>query len=406
MAAGIDTAEQRVFAGSVGKTGQVEAAFAIQGAWHGLGTVTATAVNLLTLFLAAGLDWTVSLAEAFSEWMDSDGVLQRIPLPGTHITRRDDTGAVLGIVSTKYPVFQNRDGLNLLMEVFGDEPVAESMFALDGGRRIVMAVNLGRDSIALTKTRKDEHDLFLLLTFGHNGKEGITATLVKTRVVCQNTLRLALQEKGEENITIRHSSKTGDRVAALVAVLKQAREANELMNGRLTSLVKSKMTAEQRSAFFEEIVDRVRPQDRKALKLAEAALRKALTPVTSSTNTVDLAAVLAATAGGDIASKVMNEQGEDTALIERRRQEVRDALQSAWEWETVTNKVPGHSAYAVFQAASSYAEHYGTYRGSPQDRAEAEFDSRIYGKAAEIKSGAMDLLDVILSAPASAATAN
>ena len=378
---------------TVRANGRAEAAFYAERAWHGLGKVVTDAITVAEMFILAGLDWTVSTVEAYSDWTGPDGAVRRMMLPNQFVTRRDDTGEILGVVSQKYPTFQNWQARDLLTAVFGEEKVAETMFSLEGGKRVVMTIDLGRDSIALGRGRKDEHRLFLLLSIGHTGTDGILCSLVKERVVCANTYAIAIAEDGgKETITIRHSQKMGERVETLIGFLRSARESNELFNGKLRSMVKAKLTDEQRAEFFEQIIDKIRPQDVKARKLAEKALAKALTAKSKGKKTITVDDMLAADAAKDAAKKVMTEEGEDTELVERRRAEILTQLESAWAWEVEENKVPA-SQYAAFQAASSVVEHFGTYRGSAQDRAEAEFDSRLYGKAAGVKQSAFVLLD-------------
>jgi hypothetical protein len=176
--------------------------------------------------------------------------------------RRTDTGFGLGVASKKYPVFQNSELLEILTNVFGQEPVAESAFSLRGGQETVLTVRLGEDSVKAGKV-EDAHRTYLLAGVGHTGERPIYALGTDTRVVCANTLRIALGASGQnlnrEGVTIRHSAKMNERVSALVAALKDFKAGHATSFTVLRKLVKTKMNKEARLSYFGKVVDHILP---------------------------------------------------------------------------------------------------------------------------------------------------
>lgn len=337
--------------------GQAEAAFSLVGAWHGLGVTTPEAASVSELFALAGLGWTVETAPiAFAD----SGIL----IKGQTGIRRTDTGASLGVASNKYPVFQNSELLGIAEAVFGEAKIGETAFSLRGGEETVLTLNLGADSIKAGKV-EDAHRAYLLLGVGHTGERPIYALGTDTRVVCENTLRIAVgandRTLNREGITIRHSAQQGERVAALVSALKDIKAGHTANLTQLRKLVQSKMNKEARLSFFGKVVDFVLPATPPA--------------------TVSLASVLDATTAD---SKL--------SLRDRRRDSLLDIILGFHGWETESNGMPGDSAYTAFQAVSDAVEHsIVSTRGDETARNENRFMSRMNGKGDAVKQYAFAL---------------
>jgi phage/plasmid-like protein (TIGR03299 family) len=350
---------------SITRNGVAEAAFALLPAWHGLGEVTAEPVTVEELFNLAGLGWEVESVPAMT---DFNGTM--IPVPGVKAIRRCDNGFVTGIVSKKYREFQNVELLNIAREVFGRAKVGESAFALFGGAKVVLVINLGRDTVKVGKV-EDPHDTYLFLSTGHDGESPITAFGSDVRGVCNNTFTLALNEAdgAGKTVKIRHSSKHSERVADLVEALRAIRTGHEAHFGMLRKLAKAKLNKDQRSTFFGKVVDAVLP------------------PIVTPANvTIDM--VLAA-----------SEADQKTSLRDRRRDDLLNDILGMYDWEVKTNRMAPDSAYTAFQSVSDVIEHVVVNpRGTDLQRAENRFESRTSGKAADLKTTAMSLLDEILAA--------
>jgi phage/plasmid-like protein (TIGR03299 family) len=150
-------------------------------AWHGLGVVLEREpASIAEALDAAGLTWRVDQRPVIT----LDGVL----IEGLRANVREDTGAVLGVVSPRYRVVQNVEAFRFADHLIGSEMHFETAGSLHTGRRVwVLArlpewVSVGGDPVGR----------YLLVSTGHDGRRGLQAAVTPVRVVCQNTLSLAL----------------------------------------------------------------------------------------------------------------------------------------------------------------------------------------------------------------------
>lgn len=174
----------------------VETAFyAKEPAWHGLGTVVSETQTSIDALRLAGLDWDVISKEIY---YDSNG-LKKIEGRVANIRANDDS--VLGIVSDHYKILQNRDAFSFIDELLDNQidPVKfEAAGSLDKGKRVWMLAHMKPKMIL-----GDEIIPYLVFTNSHDGSQAITAALTPTRVVCQNTLTLALKD-AKRSWSIKH----------------------------------------------------------------------------------------------------------------------------------------------------------------------------------------------------------
>jgi phage/plasmid-like protein (TIGR03299 family) len=143
------------------------------------------------------LTWTVDQTPIYTEgnWAES--------IPGFVANVRSDTKEVLGIVSQRYKVAQNRDVFAFADELIGNGQVQctyETAGSLFNGRRVFMLVNMPKGRIV-----EDEYQPYLCLSNAHDGSACLQIFLTGIRVVCNNTLQAALHT-AKRKIAIRHLS--------------------------------------------------------------------------------------------------------------------------------------------------------------------------------------------------------
>lgn len=152
--------------------------------WHGLGTALPSLATAQEALAAAGLDWTVEKREL----RDFDH--RRVP--GKFVVVRTDTGEHLGVVSASYTPLQNKEAFRFFDQATMDPngPKYEVAGSLRGGRIVWI---LARIPGFLEVVRGEEHQPYLLLVNSHDGKMAVRLLPTFVRVVCQNTLQLALE---------------------------------------------------------------------------------------------------------------------------------------------------------------------------------------------------------------------
>ena len=142
----------------------------------------------------AGLDWRVIQKPVLTE----DGLF----ISGFKANVRDRDNQVLGVVSDRYKVVQNEDAFAFTDELLGEGVTYETAGSLQNGRRTWILAKLPQRYII----SGDEIDPYLVFMNSHDGTGAIKAAMTPIRVVCQNTLNLALSTARRSWSTIH----TGD----------------------------------------------------------------------------------------------------------------------------------------------------------------------------------------------------
>lgn len=159
----------------------VETMFYVRTApWHGLGTRVLEAPTSSAALSLAGLDWSVIQKPLLTV----DG----IPVPGFKANLRETDNQILGVVTDRYKVVQNRDAFAFTDELLGEGVTYETAGSLQNGRRTWILAKLPQRYII----SGDEITPYLVFMNSHDGTGAIKAAMTPIRVVCQNTLNLAL----------------------------------------------------------------------------------------------------------------------------------------------------------------------------------------------------------------------
>jgi phage/plasmid-like protein (TIGR03299 family) len=174
---------------------------------------------------------------------------------------------VLGVVGERYVPLQNEDLFD-----FGDLMLDgggrwETAGSIKGGRQVFGSLALERETILDPNGVSDKVNTYLLINTSHDGSVAIQASITPVRVVCANTLNLALSSlKGNKGVKqsfkIRHTQTASGKVA-------QAREALGLANvymDKFDELAKKMIETEITKAKFDEIVALAYPAPEKDAK--------------------------------------------------------------------------------------------------------------------------------------------
>ncbi|HZH78642.1 MAG TPA: DUF932 domain-containing protein [Archangium sp.] len=166
--------------------------------WHGLGTALPANADYDTLVQAAGF-YTAVERPVFSPPMVE-------ALPDRKALFREDTGEYLSTVSKGYEVVQFAEVARTLVEAAGG---VRCIFHTAGtlGRNGVRGWLLGElPEPLLVRGDKSPIKRYVLGYCGHDGTTAITLKNVATRVVCQNTLGVALSEQDGAEWHIPHTT--------------------------------------------------------------------------------------------------------------------------------------------------------------------------------------------------------
>jgi phage/plasmid-like protein (TIGR03299 family) len=198
------------------QTGQHSFFSVQQKAWHGLGKIVQDYPTSREAIEFAGLNYSVEKRPLFtydSENQngnpDSDIIIPEIEVPAYFATVRADNDTVLGVVGKDYEIVQNRDAFSFFDSIVGGDGIQyETAGALGKGERIFITAKLP-DYIKVGS--KDLIEKYLFLTTSHDGYGSIIAAFTPTRIVCNNTLSMALNNMSNV-IKIRHTANAKERL--------------------------------------------------------------------------------------------------------------------------------------------------------------------------------------------------
>lgn len=177
-------------------------AYANEKPWHGLGNKLPAEQSIDVWKRSAGMDWSIHESEVrFISGQNGIGMINAFP--EQKVLYRSDTKAPLAVVSKRYQIVQPGEILEFyrdLTEVGGFE--LETAGVLREGRKFWALAKTGQ---SMTLKGRDRVDGYLLLATACDGTLATTAQFTSVRVVCNNTLSIALGE-GNGAIKVPHRS--------------------------------------------------------------------------------------------------------------------------------------------------------------------------------------------------------
>lgn len=222
-----------------------EVAFALRGApaWHKLANRTfgidehVTTADMLESAKLAG--WGVDLepVQYPADYRSSTDLFM--------VTRTNpfDAGKdVLAVVGKRYRVFQNEELFTFGDNILDGGASWESAGSIKNGKVVFGSLVVPREFILDPQGANDKTTTYLLVSSSHDGSASVTASITPVRVVCQNTLNMAL--KGvKQSFKLRHTLKTGERVAEARRVLGLTFQHMDTFESLAKDLFQSSMDA-------------------------------------------------------------------------------------------------------------------------------------------------------------------
>lgn len=167
--------------------------------WHGLGTIVAEAPASKEALEVAGLDWKVVQKKIYTG--------DRQLIQGYRANVRDTDNKLLGVVSDRYRVVQNEDAFAFTDSLLGEGVRYETAGSLQSGRRVWMLAKLPNEYIILG----EQISPYLVFCNSHDGSGAIKVAMTPIRVVCSNTLNLAL-DTAKRCWTAKHTTNIADKL--------------------------------------------------------------------------------------------------------------------------------------------------------------------------------------------------
>jgi phage/plasmid-like protein (TIGR03299 family) len=212
--------------------------------WHYMETKDVTRIiqeapNSADALTAAGLDWLVIQKPVHME----DGSV----IPNYKANVRSKDNSVLGIVTDRYKIVQNKDAFSFTDNLIGGDVRYETAGALQGGRKVWLLAKLPAKTVA-----GDEVEPYLCFTNSHDGTGAIKVCMTPIRVVCNNTLNLAL-DSAKRMWSTKHLGNVEQKIYEARHCLMMADTYMEHLNEYAEQLAKVKVTDEELKSILAEM---------------------------------------------------------------------------------------------------------------------------------------------------------
>ncbi len=219
--------------------------------WHGQGRKLDQPANMEEAIKAGGLDWEVEGAPLMTNEEPPSPVRTRFA-----IVRKDrprgHPGRVLGVAHREFNPLQNREGIRIFDSIFGrGKGVYHTGGYLGFGEVIWLLAELPK---SIFVTPKDRVNTYALFTNSHNGTIAVDFRLTTVRVVCQNTLCLALNKSNKKDVFKQaHQGDYRELEAKVAAFFAETLRAVEEVETRFKAMLDRKFDDDLIKAYIESL---------------------------------------------------------------------------------------------------------------------------------------------------------
>jgi phage/plasmid-like protein (TIGR03299 family) len=219
--------------------------------WHGLGNQLTQNQPLEVWAQQAGMDWRIESSNVSYMAQNERGQSIIMPFEEQRVLYRSDTHAPLSVVSQRYQEVQPKQILEFyrdLTEQSGFE--LETAGVLKGGKKFWALARTGQTSAL---KGKDVSNGYILLATACDGTLATTAQFTSIRVVCNNTLAIAL--KGQNSsagiVKVPHSTKfDAEKIKQQLGISVRAWDEHIY---EMKQLSQRKVTQTEAAAYFDAV---------------------------------------------------------------------------------------------------------------------------------------------------------
>ena len=219
--------------------------------WHGLGNQLSPNQPLEVWAQQAGMDWRIESSNVSYMAQNERGQSIIMPFEEQRVLYRSDTHAPLSVVSQRYQEVQPKEILEFyrdLTEQSGFE--LETAGVLKGGKKFWALARTGQSSALKSK---DVSNGYILLATACDGTLATTAQFTSIRVVCNNTLAIALrgQSSSAGVVKVPHSTKfDAEKVKQQLGVSVRAWDEHMY---EMKQLTQRKVSQQEAKAYFDAV---------------------------------------------------------------------------------------------------------------------------------------------------------
>ena len=215
--------------------------------WHGLGVRVMEAPRSKEALIAAGLNWKVVQEDIFTD--------SGVKVSGFKANIRETDEKVLGVVTDRYRVIQNDEAFAFTDELLGQGVRYETAGSIQDGKKVWLLAHLPHEYIIAG----EKISPYLVFYNTHDGSGAIKVAITPIRVVCNNTLNLALNT-AKRSWSAIHTGDIMYKMEDAKNTLFMAEKYMEELGKEFENLRKKKLTDRQVMDYIELLI----PADDKA----------------------------------------------------------------------------------------------------------------------------------------------
>ena len=209
--------------------------------WHGLGKGVKQAPNSAEALSLAGLDWKVVQEPIITATGDL--------VEGYKANVRDTDHRVLGVVTDRYKIVQNTDAFSFTDALLGEGVRYETAGSLQEGKKVWLLARLPHEYIIA-----GEHiSPYLLFFNSHDGSGAVKVCITPIRVVCNNTLNLALAT-AKRSWSMVHTGDINGKLEEAKNTLFMAEKYMDSLGKEFEVLRKKNLTDAQVKEYIESLL--------------------------------------------------------------------------------------------------------------------------------------------------------
>jgi len=240
-----------------------ETAFATRSApaWHNLGTVFEDTLSTSQMLEMAHLNnWNVRLEKieypaGYTTTKDAFSVVRNHPFNGNP--------DVLAVVGERYKVLQNEELFSFGDGLTDGGATWETAGSIKNGKVVFGSLSVPHEFILDPQGANDKTVTYLLVHTSHDGSTALQANITPVRVVCQNTLNMALSNT-KQSFKVRHTQTINGRMEEAQRVLGLTNTHMDEFEKLARDLFQTEIT----NAQFDKLVAQLYPKPDELSKMA------------------------------------------------------------------------------------------------------------------------------------------
>jgi phage/plasmid-like protein (TIGR03299 family) len=173
-----------------------------------------------------------------------------IDYPDKKFTVVEGTDRVLGVVSSKYEVCQNRDAFSFIDYISGNDEGFEYVKAGETQNCLIYIIAKIPDVTLMGDTITP----YIIFQNSHDGFNSVKATICPLRIVCQNQFNVSFRES-PNTVRIVHSSQMDNRMLTAREMMKDVATYMGTFEDTAEQLATKKITHEEVLKIFNDVLE-------------------------------------------------------------------------------------------------------------------------------------------------------